>query len=183
MHWRDCTRSLDLLSTDRIAEEALEPSMARSILFVCTGNIFRSLVAEYAVRAQLGSKSPYCVGSAGIEAKPQTIHPVILDRLVQRGADPSAHVQRKLTQEVIERVDLIIAMGVDHRDYIQRQFGRRVPLFNEVSLGRETPILDLHEALPDWERDLEHARDYVESVIEHIWDTAPALVARLPHFL
>lgn len=157
--------------------------MARSIVFVCTGNIFRSLVAEYAVRAQVGSTSPYSVESAGIEAKPQTIHPVIRDRLVLKGADPSAHVQRKLTQEVIERVDLIIAMGEDHRDFIQRRFGRRVPLFNEVSLGREIPILDLHEALPDWERDLERARDYVESVIEHIWNAAPALVARLPHIL
>jgi protein-tyrosine phosphatase len=157
--------------------------MARSILFVCTGNIFRSLVAEYAVRAQFGSRSPYSVESAGIEARCQTIHPVIRDRLILKGADPSAHVQRKLTQEVIERVDLIIAMGEDHRDFIQRRFGRRAPLFNEVSLGRETPILDLHEALPDWERDLERARDYVESVIEHIWNAAPALVARLPHFL
>lgn len=157
--------------------------MAQSILFVCTGNIFRSLVAEYAMRARLGSESQYFVGSAGIEAKPQTIHPVISARLIQKGADPSAHVQRKLTEEVIERVDLIIAMGLDHREFIQRRFGRTVPLFNEVSSGRETPILDLHEALPDWERDLEHARDYVESVIDHIWDAAPSLVARLPHFL
>jgi protein-tyrosine phosphatase len=140
-------------------------------------------VAEYAVRAQFGSESQYLVGSAGIEAKPQAIHPVIRARLIQKGVDPSAHVQRKLTQEVIERVDLIIAMGQDHREFIQRRFGRRVPLFNEVSFGRETPILDLHEALPDWERDLERARDYAESVVDHIWDAAPALVARLPHFL
>jgi protein-tyrosine phosphatase len=157
--------------------------MSQSILFVCTGNIFRSLVAEHAVRAQLGTKGLYLVESAGIEAKPQTIHPAIRTRLIQKGADPSAHVQRKLTQELIERVDLIIAMGQDHREFILQSFGRRVPLFNEVSFGRETPILDLHEALPNWEQDLERARDYVESVVDHIWDAVPALVARLPHFL
>ena len=157
--------------------------MAKSILFVCTGNIFRSMVAEYAVRTQFGSVSQYLVESAAIEAKPQTIHPVIRARLIQKGADPSAHVQRTLTQEVIERIDLIIAMGQDHREFIQRRFGRTVPLFNEVSFGRETPILDLHEALPNWEHDLGRAREYVESVVDHIWDAAPALVARLPHFL
>ncbi|TKS59011.1 MAG: hypothetical protein EWM72_02663 [Nitrospira sp.] len=157
--------------------------MAKSILFVCTGNIFRSMVAEYAVRTQFGSVSQYLVESAGIEAKPQTIHPVIRARLIQKGADPSAHVQRTLTQEVIERIDLIIAMGQDHREFIQRRFDRTVPLFNEVSFGRETPILDLHEALPNWEHDLGRAREYVESVVDHIWDAAPALVARLPHFL
>ncbi len=157
--------------------------MAQSILFVCTGNIFRSMVAEYAVRAQIGSPRRYVAESAGIEARPQTIHPVIRARLIQKGADPSAHVQRTLTQEVIERTDLIIAMGLNHRDFIQRRFGRTVPLFDEVSFGRATPILDLHEALPDWEHDLERARNYVESVIDHIWDAAPALIARLPHFL
>jgi protein-tyrosine phosphatase len=157
--------------------------MAQSILFVCTGNIFRSMVAEYAVRAQFGTESLYRIESAGIEAKPQTIHPIIRALLIQKGVDPSVHVQRKLTQEVIERVDLIIAMGQDHQEFIQRRFGRTVPLFDEVSFGRETPVLDLHEALPNWEYDLERARDYVESVVDHIWDAAPALVARLPHFL
>jgi len=157
--------------------------MAQSILFVCTGNVFRSVVAEYAVRAQIGLNDQYLVESAGIEAKPQTIHPVIRVRLLQKGADPSAHVQQKLTQELIERIDLIIAMGEDHRDFIRRRFGRTVPLFHEVSRGNVTPILDLHEALPDWEHNLDRAREYVESVVDHIWDDAPALVARLPHFL
>lgn len=157
--------------------------MTRSILFVCTGNIFRSMVAEYAVRTQCGSQLHYRVESAGIEAKPQTIHPVIRARLLQKGADPSAHVQRTLTKELVERIDLIIAMGEDHREFIQRHFGRTVPLFNEISFGTETSILDLHEALPDWEHDLKRARDYVESIVDHIWDAAPVLVARLPQFL
>jgi len=157
--------------------------MPHSILFVCTGNIFRSMVAEYAVRAQVGPESRYLIESAGITAKPQTIHPVIRARLTQKGADPSAHIQRMLTRNVIDRMDLIIAMGEDHREFIQREFGRTAPLFNQVSCCQETPILDLHEALPDWERDLGQARDYIESVIDHIWSAAPALVARLPHFL
>jgi protein-tyrosine phosphatase len=157
--------------------------MAKSILFVCTGNVFRSMVAEYAVRSQIGPENRYLIESAGIEAKPQTIHPVIRARLIQKGADPSAHVQQTLTQDLIDRVTLIIAMGQDHREFIQREFGRTVPLFNEISFGQETPILDLHEALPDWERDLGKARTYVESVVDHIWNAAPALIARLPHFL
>ncbi len=157
--------------------------MTQSILFVCTGNIFRSMVAEYALHAQFGTGHPYRVESAGIEAKPQIIHPVIRARLVQKGIDPVEHVQRKLTQELIDRVDLIIAMGHDHREWIQQRFGCKVPLFNQVSFGMEVPILDLHEALPNWEHDMEAARAYVESVVDHIWGAAPALVARLPHFL
>ncbi|HXV68821.1 MAG TPA: low molecular weight phosphatase family protein [Nitrospira sp.] len=157
--------------------------MTQSILFVCTGNIFRSMVAEYAVRAQIGSTDQYRVESAGIEATPQTIHPIIRVRLLQKGADPSAHVQRTLTRDVLERADFIIAMGQNHRAFIQEHFGRTAPLFNEVSFGRATPILDLHEAFPDWEQDLRRARDYVESIVDQIWDAAPALVTRLPHYL
>lgn len=157
--------------------------MAHSILFVCTGNVFRSMVAEFAMRTQLGPESGYLIQSAGIEAKPQTIHPVILTRMMQKGADPSRHVQRMLTQEMVHHIDLIIAMGLNHRDFIQRNFGRTVPLFNAVSFGTDLPILDLHEAMPDWEQNLSGARDYIEAVIDHIWDAVPLLLTRLPRFL
>jgi len=140
------------------------------------------MAAEYALRAHLGRQSPYRVESAGIEAKPKTIHPVISNRLIRKGIDPSAHVPRLLTKELLKRNDLIIAMGLGHREFIQTRFGLKVPLFNEVSLGQETPILDLHEAIPDWERDIDEARAYVESVIDHIWEAVPKLVTRLPQF-
>lgn len=156
--------------------------MGQSILFVCTGNVFRSMAAEYALRAQLGRQSSIRVASAGIEAKTKTIHPVISNRLIQKGTDPSAHIPQRLTKKLIEGNTLIIAMGLDHREFIHKQFGVNVPLFNEVSFGQHTPILDLHEALPDWERDIDEARTYVESVIDHIWESVPALMARLPHF-
>jgi protein-tyrosine phosphatase len=156
--------------------------MAQSILFVCTGNVFRSMTAEYALRARLGRQSSYRVESAGIEAKSKAIHPVISNRLIQKGTDPSAHIPQMLTKKLIHRNDLIIAMGLGHREFIHTQFGLNVPLFNEVSFGEDIPILDLHEALPDWERDIYEARAYVESVIDHIWESVPALIARLPHF-
>ncbi|MDF0665281.1 MAG: hypothetical protein P0119_04305 [Nitrospira sp.] len=156
--------------------------MVQSILFVCTGNVFRSMAAEYSVRARICLQSSYRVESAGIKAKPQPIHPIISNRLIEKGTDPSPHIPRMLTRALIDRADLVIAMGRDHREFIEKQFGLKVPLFNEVSFGEDTPILDLHEALPDWERDIDEARSYVESVIDHIWESAPALIARLPQF-
>ena len=158
------------------------PFMAHSILFVCTGNVFRSMAAEYALRAQLDRASGYQVKSAGIDAKSQKIHPVILNRLRLKGADASAHVPQILTKELIQRSELVIAMGLGHREFIQAKFGLNTPLFNEVAFGEDSPILDLHEALPNWERDIVEAREYVESVIDHIWESIPALMARLSHF-
>ncbi len=156
--------------------------MPQSILFVCTGNVFRSMAAEYALRAQQDQRSPYQVESAGIDAKPQKIHPVILNRLRLKGVDPSAHIPRILTTELTRRSDLIIAMGLGHREFIHTTFRLKVPLFNEVAFGEDSPILDLHEALPNWERDMVEARAYVESVIDHIWNSIPALIAGLSRF-
>lgn len=77
-------------------------------------------------------------------------------------------MQRPLTGALVQGVDLVIAMGQDHRAFVQTQFGLTAPLFNQVALDREEPVLDLHEALPDWANDSEGARAYVESVVEHI---------------
>lgn len=152
-----------------------------SILFVCTGNIFRSLAAEYALKQYLGLQGLYCVGSAGIEAKPQSIHPIVRARLLERGADPAGHVQRKLTKSLLDQADCVVAMGRDHQESVQRVFGLSIPLFNQLCFDRDEPILDLHEALPTWEQDVELAQAYVRSVVDHICDAIPHFSARLPH--
>ena len=150
-----------------------------SVLFVCTGNIFRSVAAEYALKAGLGVDTSCVVSSAGIDVKPQSMHDWVQTRLREKGADATTHVQRQLTRELLEAADLVIAMGRDHQIFIQEQFGRDVPLFNQICLGHDRPILDVHEAIPGWETDPERARTYVCSVIDVIWATAPALLSHL----
>ena len=159
-----------------------ETFLPRSVLFICTGNVFRSVTAEYALRARMGSDVRLLVGSAGIEVKPQSLHPMIIEYLRAKGADPSAHIQRKLTRELLEGVDLAVAMSFDHRDFIREQFGRGVPLFNQVCFEKEEPVLDMHEAMPDWQSNMDAARAYVQSVVDHIWEATPALLARLPYY-
>lgn len=151
-----------------------------SILFVCSGNIFRSLVAEYALKAQLGSRVGYLIGSAGIEALPQEIHPVVLAGLREKGVDPSGHRQRKLTRDLIEETAVVIAMGRNHQAWIRGEFGREVPLFNHVCYGIDQPILDVHEIIPDWREQPDQSRDYLQFVIDHIWGGVPHLLNRVP---
>lgn len=154
----------------------------RSILFVCTANIFRSVTAEYALKIRLDSYRSCVVSSAGIHVTPQPMPDWVAVRLRERGADPAAHVQRQLTRELIEAADLVVAMGRDHQDYIQERFGREAPLFNQVCLGQDRPILDLHEVMPEWAADPEQARAYVWSVMDEIWVAAPAILPRLHSF-
>ena len=151
----------------------------QTVLFVCTGNIFRSVTAEYALKTRLGPGTFCVVSSAGIDAKPQSVHDWVQTRLHEKGADPTRHVQQQLTKELVEAADLVIAMGRDHQVFVREQFGRDIPLFNQICLGHDKPILDLHEAVLDWETDPERARAYVWSVIDVIWATAPTLLPLL----
>lgn len=63
----------------------------KSILFVCTRNIFRSVSAKYAPKWILGGQNDYRVASAGTVAHPQAMHPFIRDRLFAKRVDPSEH--------------------------------------------------------------------------------------------
>lgn len=155
----------------------------RSILFVCTGNIFRSLVAEYALKARLRPEAPYAVRSAGIEGLPQPVHPLICSRLLEKGADASAHVPRRLTREHLLAADLVVAMGLNHRSFIRYVYGREALLFNQVCYRKEEPVLDVGEAVPNWRENLPAARDYMLSVIDYIWEAMPIFLQRMPEII
>jgi protein-tyrosine phosphatase len=153
----------------------------RSILFVCTGNVFRSVAAEYGLKSLLGQPSPYRIASAGIQAKPQQVHEWVAHCLREKGTDVSSHMARRLTSDLVSGSDLVVAMSRDHQEYIQEEFGRHAPLFKQLCYGRDEPILDLHEQYPDWEQNLALARNYVASVIDMIWHDLPSFLYKLPH--
>jgi len=151
----------------------------RPVLFVCTGNIFRSVIAEHALRNELGPCSEYNVSSAGIVAEPARMWPALVARMQARGLDATGHLQRALRPYMLDGA-LVIAMGEDHRDYLRVHAGRSVMLYDEAALGRCTPIRDVHEAIPDWRRRPEETRAYVEQVVDHICEATPALAQNLP---
>jgi protein-tyrosine phosphatase len=158
-------------------------NMMPSILFVCTGNIFRSMTAEYALKARLDPRSPIRVSSAGTAAVPQEMHPDVRAYMLQRGMDPSLHRQRKVSGELLHASDLVIAMSTDHQAFLFDTFQYRAPLFNEVCHGRSEPLLDVWEAIPTWETDLEAARYYAFRVLEYIWASVPGLLQNLGTYL
>ena len=79
-------------------DENRSDGTVQSVLFVCTGNIFRSVTAEYALKASLSDGMRCIVGSAGIDAKPQSVHGWVRTQLREKGADASHHTQRQLTR-------------------------------------------------------------------------------------
>jgi protein-tyrosine-phosphatase len=136
-------------------------------------------VAEYALKTLLGPESGYVVRSAGTEAVPQTVSPLVLGWLRERGADASRHVPRQLTHELLDSTHVPVAMGLDHKEFIRQRFNRDARLFNEICFDKPDSILDVHEAVPDWHLNAQASRDYALSVIDYIWNAMPAFLARI----
>ena len=93
------------------------------------------------------------------------------------------HQQRKVSAELLHTSDLVIAMSTDHQAFLLDTFQYRAPLFNEVCHGRSEPLLDIWEAIPAWETDLDAARHDALQVMEYIWTSMPGLLQNLGTYL
>jgi len=158
-----------------------------NILFVCTGNVFRSMSAEYCLKDHIAKRgiTDITVDSAGIAPQPQVILPSTLERLSFHGITV-AHQPKEITKEIVEKRDLIIAMNVNHQDYIYEMYGITAPLFNNVAFGEATGVLDIEEYKPGIltsKKEAQEVQDYVFATVDHIHDAIPHFVKNIPKWL
>lgn len=152
----------------------------RRVLFVCTGNIFRSLTAEYALRHALGDRSDIRVGSAGTEDFPHPVAPFVRDYLFARGLDVSRHQRRTVTAQLLEEPGFVIAMSTEHRAVLAERFNRRdVSLFTEACGLPAEPLPDVGEVVRDHETNPIAVRAHVRMIIDRIIELTPRLANQL----
>jgi len=119
----------------------------KTILFICTGNVCRSPMAEALFRRATDGRGDFRVLSAGIGAtdgQPPTPHSVTAMR--ELGIDISAQRSRMLTAELVRQADFIFGMTRGHVDTIALLYP---PAAEKTFLLRE-----FDEALEPFEKDI-----------------------------
>lgn len=85
------------------------------ILFVCTGNVCRSPMAEHLLRRALRERGvDDGVSSAGLLPDGMPAAPEVIEILQGRGLDASSHRSRTVTPEILDASDLVVGMAREH---------------------------------------------------------------------
>ena len=155
----------------------------RRVLFVCTGNIFRSLTAEHGLRHALRHRGDIHVSSAGTVDFPHVVRPNVRQYLLSKGFDVSSHQRRTLTREIVSQSHLVIAMSTDHRSFILERFGHAVPLFLEACGETGDVLPDIEEVVLDYQTNPAAVDAHVRATIDRILSLMPRLALRLDQLL
>lgn len=105
-----------------ITDEEINKTISKkNILFICTGNTCRSVIAEAIFKKMLRDQKRFDieVSSAGVMTLSGIgASQIARDVLAREGIDVSGHIAREVTKEVIRKSDLIFVMERVHEDAI-----------------------------------------------------------------
>lgn len=98
----------------------------KKVLFVCTGNTCRSVLAHYyAAKVAADEKLKLKFFSAGLEAEAGIPQPrAVADLLAKEGVKDFKHVPVMLTGKLIKSHDLVLAMTANHKAEIIKRYPR-----------------------------------------------------------
>jgi protein-tyrosine-phosphatase len=121
-----------------------------NVLFVCSGNVSRSFLAETLLRHEtdLRRRKDVSVSSAGVRAFPGSpADPQMVRYLENLGITVSPHAARQVAEEDVERADLIVVMEKEHEREIVRLWpgvAAKVEL-----LGKSLPGVPMEDDIVD----------------------------------
>jgi protein-tyrosine phosphatase len=148
----------------------------RRLLFVCTGNICRSPLAQFlAERLARDAGLPLSAASAGVEAEiGRGMTPGALRALAARGIKGVNHVARQLDEQMLAEADWTYALTRAHLEIIARRFpahAAKVSVLREAAGLRDGDVED-----PYGEAD-----SIYEDCAARIEEALKILIRRSPH--
>ncbi|HTS17940.1 MAG TPA: ribose 5-phosphate isomerase B [Verrucomicrobiae bacterium] len=154
----------------------------KKILFVCTGNVCRSPMAEGLLRHMLRGRDDVQVASAGLGALDGLrATDVAAEVAAELGVDISAHLSQSMNADLVRQSDFIFVMTRQHQDALQTLFPSAaektflVREFEGSRAGENKDIADpIGQSIEVYRRTRDQIRDALPSLIVFIDQTSAA---------
>jgi protein-tyrosine-phosphatase len=115
----------------------------RQILFVCTGNLCRSPMAEYIFRHRMGDDGRWEAQSAGVFAiTGSRASSQAVDVLHEWKVDLRPHRSQPLTEDLVRQSELVVVMTTGHQREVLAQFpqaAEKVHLLTSFGTDSDSP--------------------------------------------
>ncbi|HXF94847.1 MAG TPA: low molecular weight protein arginine phosphatase [Gemmatimonadales bacterium] len=154
--------------------------MIRRILFVCTGNICRSPLAEALMRRALERRGIHSIevtsaGTGAWDGAPASEGAYLV--ALERGIDLSAHRARLLTADLVRQADLVLTMARHHRARVDELGGEgRVHVLGEYA-GREGDDAEVSDPfggkLDVYRETCRQLEEFIEAVVDRLVKEEP----------
>jgi glycine hydroxymethyltransferase len=119
----------------------------KTVLFICTGNVCRSPMAEGLFRHAVQNRGEYRVLSAGLGAlEGQPPSPYAVQAVKELGIDISGQRSRMLTPELVQQADYIFGMTHSHIDTVMMLF--------PFAVEKTFLLREFDETLDQFEKDI-----------------------------
>lgn len=147
----------------------------KHILFVCTGNVCRSVIAEGILKNFLLKKgiTGITVSSAGIEANSEyKIYGYLEEVMREAGIDFSDHISTQIAEKDVKMSSIIFVMEKRHKQFILERFpyaAKKVFLLKGYAGYGEIDIEDpIGQPPPAHKQKLEEITDCIQKTLPKI---------------
>ncbi len=154
----------------------------KKILFICTGNVCRSPMAEGLLRHMLRGRNDVQVASAGLAAlEGMRATDAAIEVMAELGIDISTHVSQSMNSDLVRQADFVFVMTHQHQDTLQTLFPFAaektflVREFEEARAGENKDIADpIGQSIDVYRRTRDQIRDALPSLIVFMDQTTAA---------
>ena len=152
--------------------EIIKTINTKNIVFVCTGNSCRSVMAQELLKKKLADRDDVEVMSAGLGAFPNLGASYETQKLLyeEEGIDVSKHKSQQLTLDMVKKTDLILVMQKHQETSILRQYPfvkNRLYLLKEFA-KIDDGDLDIHDPMSTSEEFYKNTFLVIKDAVERV---------------